>query len=76
MAREAIIRRFGHALRRRRVAAGLSQEALARTAKVHPTYISLLERGLRDPGLTSIQKVAKALKTSASSLVGEAEKGR
>jgi transcriptional regulator with XRE-family HTH domain len=51
----------------------MSQESLAHAAKVHPTYISLLERGLRDPRLTSIQKVAKALGTSAGVLVEEAE---
>lgn len=73
MAREPITRRFGHALRRRRVEAGFSQESLARAAKVHPTYISLLERGLRDPRLSSVQKVARALKMSAADLVAEAE---
>lgn len=75
MAREPIARRFGHAVRRRRVAAGLSQEALASAAGVHPTYVSLLERGLRDPRLTSIQKVARALGSSAAVLVREAEAG-
>ena len=53
-----------------------SQESLARAAKVHPTYISLIERGLRDPRLTSIAKLAKALKTSPADLVLEAERGR
>ena len=61
-------------VRRRRVAAGLSQEALAAAARVHSTYVSLLERGLRDPKLSSIRKVAKALDTTAASLVGEAER--
>ncbi len=43
---------------------------------VHPTYISLIARGLRDPRLTSIAKLAKALKTSPADLVLEAERGR
>lgn len=73
MAREPIVRRLGHAVRRRRVEAGLSQEALARAARVHPTYVSLLERGLRDPRLTSIQKIARALKVGAAELVRAAE---
>ncbi len=75
VAREPITRRFGAGLRRRRVARGLSQESLAYTAKLHPTYISLLERGLRNPSLTSIQKVARALGTSMGALVSEAEAG-
>lgn len=74
MTREPIARRFGTVVRRRRVAAGLSQEALAGAARVHPTYVSLLERGLRDPKLSSIRKLAKALETTAASLVGEAER--
>lgn len=63
-------------VRRRRVAAGLSQEAFAAAARLHPTYISLLERGLRNPSLTSIQKLARALAVTMASLVAEAEGGR
>ena len=73
MAREQITKRFGQAVRRRRVAAGMSQESLASAARVHATYISLLERGLREPKLTSIQKVARALGISAAALVRDAE---
>lgn len=73
MAHDVIVRRLGNAVRCRRVAAGLSQEALARTARVHPTYISLLERGLRDPKLSSVKKIARGLKVSAGELVAEAE---
>lgn len=76
MAQDALVRRFGHAIRRRRLAAGLSQESLAVAAKVHPTYISLVERGLRDPKLTSMRKLAVALQASVSELVAEAEPGR
>ena len=74
MARDAIVRRLGHAVRRRRVAAGLSQEALARAARVHPTYISLVERGLRDPKLSSVARIARGLKVGAGKLVAEAER--
>ena len=76
MAQELIIKRLGRAIRRRRVAAGLSQESLANAAKLHPTYISLIERGLRDPKLTSIRKLAVALKVGAGVLVGEAEQSK
>jgi transcriptional regulator with XRE-family HTH domain len=76
VAREPIARRFGNAVRKRPTAAELSQEALADAARVHPTYVSLLERGLRDPKLSSIAKIARALGVSASVLVGEAERPR
>ncbi len=75
VAREPITRRFGTVVRRRRIARGLSQESLAYAARLHPTYISLLERGLRNPSLTSIQKVARALGISMGALVSEAEAG-
>jgi transcriptional regulator with XRE-family HTH domain len=71
---EPIARRLGNAIRRRRAAAGLSQEALAAAARVHPTYVSLLERGLRDPKLSSVAKVARALGVSAAKLVEDAER--
>ncbi len=74
MARDAIVRRLGNAVRRRRVAAGLSQEALARAARVHPTYISLVERGLRDPKLSSVKRIARGRKVGAGELVAEAER--
>jgi transcriptional regulator with XRE-family HTH domain len=60
-------------VRRRREAADVSQEALADRAGLHRTYVSLLERGLRNPSLVVIEKLATALDTSMTSLVGEVE---
>ena len=57
----------------RRVAARLSEEALADRAGLHRTYISLLERGQRNPSLEVISAVAKGLGTTMASLVGELE---
>lgn len=42
---------FGQALRQVRRKAGISQEAMAKAAKMDRTYPSLLERGLRTPTL-------------------------
>ena len=47
----------------------VSQEALAASAGLHRTYISLLERGLRNPSLTVIQDLASALKVSMTDLI-------
>ena len=68
-----LVRKFGRIVRRRRQHAGVSQEALADRAGLHRTYISLLERGLRNPSLTVVSKLARALGTSMTSLVAELE---
>ena len=53
---------FGELLRRYRVAAGLSQEALAEQAQVTAQAISALERGLRrTPYLSTVRLLAEAL---------------
>ena len=56
--------------------AALSQETLAEKADVHPTYIGLLERGQRTPGIDVAERVAKALGMKLSALVAEAERIR
>jgi transcriptional regulator with XRE-family HTH domain len=60
---------IGRAIRKRRLALGLSQEALAESAGLHWTYIGGIERGERNVSLLNIVKVAKALKTTASELL-------
>lgn len=53
---------FGHALRRKRLAAGLSQEALSERAGLSVRGISDLERGQRrTPRLETVQMLADAL---------------
>lgn len=51
----------------------LSQETLAEKAEVHPTYIGLLERGLRTPGLGVSNRIARALGKRLSEIIAEAE---
>ena len=64
---------FGRALRARRERVGLSQEELGFASEIHRTYISELERGLKNPSLTTIARLADALKTRPSVLVAESE---
>jgi transcriptional regulator with XRE-family HTH domain len=52
---------LGNNVRRLREAKGWSQEALAEKANLHRTYISGIERGIRNPTLTIIFKIADAL---------------
>lgn len=59
---------FGSNLRRERESQKLTQEKLAEKAELDPTYISGIERGVRNPSLLSIVRIAKALSTTASNL--------
>lgn len=59
---------FGRNLKRLREERQLSQEQLAERAELDPTYISGIERGIRNPSVLSIVRVAKALKIDASGL--------
>lgn len=67
---------FGVVLRERRLAAGISQEELAQTADLHPTYVSMLERGIRNPTLDVAERIANALRISLPDLIQRAEKRR
>jgi transcriptional regulator with XRE-family HTH domain len=60
---------FGRRLRQLREGARLSQSALAVRAQVSEPYIGMLERGLREPSLTTIIKLARALGVSPGALV-------
>jgi len=64
---------FGRAVRSRRQRLGLSQEALADVANLHRTYIGSVERGERDVRLRNIYALARALGTTPSQLLKEAE---
>jgi transcriptional regulator with XRE-family HTH domain len=63
--------RFAANLRKTRIEAGLSQERLARAAKLHRTEISLLERGEREPRLSTIVRLANGLGVPAGALLDD-----
>jgi transcriptional regulator with XRE-family HTH domain len=67
---------FGRVLRERRTEAGLSQERLALDAGVDRTFVSLLERGERQPTLATLWRLAEALGVAPSELVTGVEKVR
>ncbi len=60
---------FGAALKAARKKKGLSQEKLAFQSNLDRTYISLLERGKRQPSLSSILEISKCLDIPAHELI-------
>ena len=52
---------LGHSIQLARSKRKLSQAALAKRAGISVSYLSLLERGRRDPPLSTIQRLAAAL---------------
>ncbi len=65
---------FGQVLREYREKNKISQEALALVCGLDRTFMSALERGIRQPSLKSLFKIAKALKVPPSRLVAEVER--
>ncbi|WP_457326275.1 helix-turn-helix domain-containing protein [Roseateles sp. P5_E11] len=64
---------FGHVLRKLRKQAGLTQEKLGFEADLERNFVSLLERGKRQPTLTTMVRLARPLNTTASHLVALVE---
>jgi transcriptional regulator with XRE-family HTH domain len=62
---------FARAVRARRLALGLSQEDLAHKAGLDRTYISGIERGVRNPTLKTADRIAHALGSSLRELLAE-----
>jgi transcriptional regulator with XRE-family HTH domain len=62
------LRSFGLNVRKCREARGLTQERAGEKASLDPTYISGIERGVRNPSLLSICRLAKALGVTVSDL--------
>lgn len=60
---------FGGNVRTLRVQLGITQEKLAESSGLHPTYISGIERGIRNPTLLSIVNLADALDVNISALL-------
>jgi transcriptional regulator with XRE-family HTH domain len=63
---------LGKVMRERRLAMGLSQEALAYQAGLDRSHMGKIERGERNVTLLNIQRVAKVLGCPASTLLREA----
>lgn len=64
-------KRVGLNLKKFRLEQGLSQEALAFECGLHRTYISGVERGVRNPTVLVLERIAMALKVPTPRLLEE-----
>lgn len=64
---------FGAVVRRLRNEAGVSQERVAQDAAMGRNFISLIERGLNQPTVRVIFKLATALGTTPSEVFRQVE---
>jgi transcriptional regulator with XRE-family HTH domain len=68
MARTSVLQKLGKQVQQHRKAAGLSQETLGNMTELGRSYISGVERGVRNPSIRSLEKIAKVLKVNVSDL--------
>ena len=66
--RDKTLTEFGRNVSRLRNDAGLSQDKLAEKADLDRTYLSGIERGVRNPGIKTVLRLAHALDVSLDKL--------
>ncbi len=68
---QPLLRKVGDRVREIRVKRGLSQEELAHNAGLDRSYMSGIERGVRNATVLKLQSVARALKVPVRELLPE-----
>ncbi|MBA7646312.1 hypothetical protein ES703_54074 [subsurface metagenome] len=71
----ALRRKVGEEIRRRRKALSWSQEKLADEAGITFKHVSKIERALSNPSLTTLYRIAAALKVTPNDLLGLSPSG-
>ena len=66
---------FGQQIRHIRRTRAVSQEEIAHRAGIHVTYLSGIERGVRNPSLKNIRAIAQALGVGVADLFAFEETG-
>ena len=69
MHRHPSLKALGQNLRRQREKGEFTQEKLGELAELDPTYISGIERGIRNPSVLSLLRIARALGVTVARLV-------
>ena len=67
------LKSFGAAVREARLKAGMTQEQLGLKSDLDQTYVSGIERGLRNPTVWVIRRIAIALSVGAAEILVRAE---
>ena len=67
------LRRLGHAVAKRRITSGKSQDDVAETSGLSDRFLRALERGNGNPSYLTLRAIARALGTNAAALIQEAE---
>lgn len=68
-----ILTALGRLIKQRRIKLGISQEELGFRSNLDRTYISGLERGVRNPSLTALVSLATGMGISVSELLDNLE---
>lgn len=71
-AEKKLLADVGHRIRETRAAQGLSLEQLARLTGISGPALSLIETGKRDPRLTTMKRIADALRVPLAKLIADA----
>jgi transcriptional regulator with XRE-family HTH domain len=66
---------LGDEIRTRREALGLTLDGLAQRSGLSPHYLSTLENNKRDPHVSTLLAVAKALRVAPGELLGTSQSG-
>lgn len=69
MGRTSSKQKLGKKVRQLRIDLEITQEKLGEMTNLDRTYISGIERGIRNPSIAAIERLAKALKVKVSDLV-------
>jgi transcriptional regulator with XRE-family HTH domain len=70
---DKVLPALGQTIKRVRVEKGMTQEELAQRVDVHETYISLIERGQRNPRWGVVRRISKTLGVPLPELARRAE---
>ena len=64
------IEALGREIRRRRQASGMTLDDLGEATGITPNYIGSIEKGQRDPGVSTVLKIAHGLRVAPGELLG------
>ena len=68
MKKDSVLLNLGANVRLLRSKNKLTQKALAEIAVLDPTYISGIERGVRNPGIKNVARIARAISVTTAEL--------